>query len=74
MAFRVKVTPQAKQDANAILAWLISQEAGEAELRWFRRLDAAIYSRFPRENSAHSLDKPKKPLSIKDKTQLRKAH
>jgi plasmid stabilization system protein ParE len=44
MVFRVKVTPQAKQDANIILAWLLSQEAGEAGLRWFRRLKEAIAS------------------------------
>ena len=44
MAFRVEVTPEAKQDANAILEWLHLQQAGEAGLRWFRRLNEAIES------------------------------
>ena len=42
MAFRVEITPQAEQDAEAILEWLIAQEAGEAGLRWFIRLRKAI--------------------------------
>lgn len=50
MAFRVEVTPEAKADANAILEWLHSQQAGEAGLRWFHRLGEAIdeLSTFPR--------------------------
>jgi plasmid stabilization system protein ParE len=44
MAFRVEVTPHAKQDANAILKWLLAQHAGEAGLRWFRKLEEAIAS------------------------------
>jgi plasmid stabilization system protein ParE len=40
MAFRVEVTSKAKQDANAILKWLISKHAGDAGLRWFVRLQA----------------------------------
>ncbi len=44
MAFRVEVTSRAKQDANAILKWLLAQHAGEAGLRWFRKLDEAIAS------------------------------
>jgi plasmid stabilization system protein ParE len=44
MAFRVEITPKAKQDANAILKWLLEQDAGEAGLRWFRKLGAAIAS------------------------------
>lgn len=44
MAFRVKVTPEAKQDADAILEWLHLQQAGEAGLRWFRGLNEAIES------------------------------
>ena len=44
MAFRVEVTAKAKQDANAILEWLLAQHAGEAGLRWFRKLDEAIAS------------------------------
>jgi toxin ParE1/3/4 len=35
---------RAKQDANAILKWLVLQHAGETGLRWFRRLEKAIAS------------------------------
>jgi plasmid stabilization system protein ParE len=44
MAFRVEVTPEAKQDANTLLEWLNSQYAGDAGLRWFRGLNEAIES------------------------------
>ena len=42
MAFRVEITPEAEQDANAILEWLLAQQAGEAGLRWFQGLKDAI--------------------------------
>jgi plasmid stabilization system protein ParE len=44
MAFRVEITPQAEQDADAILEWLLSQHAGDTGLRWFLRLEEAISS------------------------------
>jgi plasmid stabilization system protein ParE len=44
MAFRVEITARAKQDADAILEWLESQHAGDAGLRWFRKLEEAIAS------------------------------
>jgi plasmid stabilization system protein ParE len=44
MAFRVEITPKARQDADAILEWLLAQEAGEAGLRWFRKLEEALAS------------------------------
>jgi plasmid stabilization system protein ParE len=44
MAFRVKQTPQADHDLDAILDWLLDQQAGEAGLRWFRKLKEAIGS------------------------------
>jgi plasmid stabilization system protein ParE len=44
MAFRVEVTPQAEQDADTILEWLLSQHASETGLRWFLRLREAIDS------------------------------
>src|SRR5260370_23848333 len=44
MAFRVEVIAKAKQDADVILEWLFSQGAGEAGLRWFRKLAEAIRS------------------------------
>lgn len=44
MAFRVEITPPAKRDSNAILEWLLSQQAGELSLRWFERLQEALAS------------------------------
>jgi plasmid stabilization system protein ParE len=44
MAFRVEIAENAERDANGILEWLISQEAGEAGLRWFQGLEEAIAS------------------------------
>ena len=44
MAFRVEPTERAKRDLDAILEWLLSQDAGEAGLRWFRRMGEAILS------------------------------
>ncbi len=44
MAFRVRVTPRARKDANSILEWLHSQYAGETGLKWFRRMEDAIAS------------------------------
>jgi plasmid stabilization system protein ParE len=50
MAFRVEITLAAKRDADDILDWLISQEAGEAGVRWFRGLEQAVasLSEFPK--------------------------
>ena len=44
MAFRVKQTPQADRDLDTILDWLLERQAGEAGLRWFRKLRAEIAS------------------------------
>jgi plasmid stabilization system protein ParE len=44
MAFHVKLTTQANRDLDAILGWLLSQQAGEAALRWFSRLQDEIAS------------------------------
>jgi plasmid stabilization system protein ParE len=44
MAFRVEITPEAEQDADAILEWLMSRGAGETGWRWFLRLRDAIAS------------------------------
>jgi plasmid stabilization system protein ParE len=53
MAFRVEITPQAEQDGNAILEWLLTQQAGERGLRWFQGLQDAIatLSTFPKRCS-----------------------
>jgi hypothetical protein len=37
MAFRVEITAQAEQDADEILDWLVSKQAGEAGGRWLLR-------------------------------------
>ncbi len=44
MAFRVDISPQAKQDATEILEWLLAQYAGETGLRWFQGLETAVVS------------------------------
>jgi len=44
MAFRVETTEQAERDILGILDWLISEQAGEAGLRWFQGLEKAIAS------------------------------
>jgi plasmid stabilization system protein ParE len=50
MAFRVEQTARAKRDLQAILEWLVAQEAGDAGRRWFDQLIRAIRSlaEFPR--------------------------
>jgi hypothetical protein len=42
MAFRVKTSAKAKCDLDAILGWLLSQEAGDAGLRWFQGSREAV--------------------------------
>jgi plasmid stabilization system protein ParE len=44
MTFRVETTATAEQDGDAILDWLLSQEAGDAGIRWFQALEDAIAS------------------------------
>lgn len=44
MAFRVEITPEAEDDGEAILAWLLSQGAGDTGIRWFLALEDAIAS------------------------------
>jgi len=44
MAFRVRITAKAKRDLDSVLARLLSQEAGEAGLRWFQGLREAVAS------------------------------
>ena len=44
MAYRVEPTARAKHDLDAILEWLLEQEAGDTGLRWFRRMRQAIFS------------------------------
>lgn len=44
MTFRVEITASAEHDLDLILAWLLSQHAGETGLRWFAALEEAIAS------------------------------
>jgi len=44
MTFRVETTAAAEQDADAILDWLLSQQARDTGLRWFLALQDAIAS------------------------------
>jgi uncharacterized protein (DUF433 family) len=44
MAYRVKTTTKAKRDLDAILARLLSREAGEPGLRWFQGLREGVAS------------------------------
>jgi plasmid stabilization system protein ParE len=44
MAFRVEITAGARKDANAILFWLSSKQAGETGIRWYERLEEAVAS------------------------------
>jgi len=44
MTFRVEMSAQANRDAEDILAWLWSQDAGETGIRWFLAMEDAIAS------------------------------
>src|SRR5580765_2394198 len=44
MAFQVRTTAQADEDADSILTWLVSQGAGESAIRWYVALADAIAS------------------------------
>jgi plasmid stabilization system protein ParE len=44
MAFRVKQTAQADYDLDLILERLLAQAAGDAGLRWFRKIKEAVNS------------------------------
>jgi len=50
MGFLVKNTLKAKRDLDTILAWLLSEHAGDTGLRWFQGLRESItsLSEFPR--------------------------
>jgi len=44
MTFRVEISADAELDAEAILEWLLSEQAGETGIRWFVELERAIKS------------------------------
>ncbi len=49
MTFRVEITHAAEQDLESILAWLLSEQAGDVGVDWFGALDEAIatLAKFP---------------------------
>jgi hypothetical protein len=59
MAFRVKQTSQADHDLDAILEWLLAQEAGETGYRWFQRLRESVQSLSELRTGAYLHRKPK---------------
>lgn len=42
MGFKIEYSQRAEADLDAILTWLIEQQAGHAGLRWFEGLQAAV--------------------------------
>jgi plasmid stabilization system protein ParE len=42
MTFRIEITAAAEGELDSILAWLISQQAGDSGLKWFQALEGAI--------------------------------
>ena len=49
MTFRVELTAEAERDLDAILEWLLDQQAGETGLLWFEELEEALlpFQSFP---------------------------
>ena len=44
MAFRVEYSTKAKLDLDAILEWLLAQEAGNRGLQWFLKLQETVHT------------------------------
>ena len=44
MAFRVEVSRQAERDAEEVLNWLLTEDAGGPGINWFLALDDAFAS------------------------------
>ena len=44
MTFRVEISADAERDAETILEWLLSEQAGETGIRWFVELERAVKS------------------------------
>ena len=42
MAFRIQYSLLAEADLDALLGWLMEQQAGDAGLRWFEGLQQAV--------------------------------
>ena len=75
MIFRVETTPAAERDAQAILEWLLDQQAGEAGLRWFLNLEEAIdsLSHFP-ERCSLAPENERFPFEVRQLLYGRRPH
>jgi plasmid stabilization system protein ParE len=75
MTFRVETTPAAEGEAQAILEWLLDQQAGEAGLRWFLNLEQAIQSltRFP-ERCSLAPENDRFPFEVRQLLYGRRPH
>jgi plasmid stabilization system protein ParE len=75
MVFRVETTPSAERDAQAILEWLLDEQAGETGLRWFLNLEHAIesLSRLPKR-CALALESERFPFEVRQLLYGRRPH
>jgi plasmid stabilization system protein ParE len=75
MTFRVEISADAERDAEAILEWLLSEQAGETGIRWFVDLERAIKSlaSFP-ERCALALENQRFPFEVRQLLYGRKPH
>jgi plasmid stabilization system protein ParE len=75
MTFRVEISADAERDAEAILEWLLSEQAGETGIRWFLELERAIKSleSFP-ERCALAPENQRFPFEVRQLLYGRKPH
>ena len=75
MISRVEATPAAERNAQAILEWLLDQQAGETGLRWFLNLEQAIQSlsHFP-ERSSLAPENDRFPFEVRQILYGRRPH
>jgi plasmid stabilization system protein ParE len=75
MTFRVEISADAERDAEAILEWLLSEQAGETGVRWFVELERAIKSlaSFP-ERCAPAPENQRFPFEVRQLLYGRKPH
>jgi plasmid stabilization system protein ParE len=66
MTFRVEISADAERDTEAILEWLLSEQAGETGIRWFVELERVIKSRtsFP-ERCALAPENQRFPFEVR---------
>jgi plasmid stabilization system protein ParE len=75
MTFRVEISADAEHDAETILEWLLSEQAGETGIRWFVELERAIKSleSFP-ERCALAPENQRFPFEVRQLLYGRKPH